>query len=74
MAEKLDLLQTVVTWPPDQVAAWLHGLALGEPVGGESFNWALFAFAAAANAREERSLLWARIALRVYGVLAERAT
>ncbi|MDC0709221.1 hypothetical protein POL68_12180 [Stigmatella sp. ncwal1] len=68
------LLQTVLSWPLQQAAAWLDGLAIGEPVEGEYFNWELLAFTAAARAHEERSLLWARIALRVYGVLAERAS
>jgi hypothetical protein len=74
MATKLTLLRTVLNWPLEQVASWLDGLAIGEPVGGEFFNWELFASTAAARAREERSLPWAHIALVVYGVLAERAS
>lgn len=67
------LLRTVLSWPLEQVEAWLEGLALGEPVEGEHFNWELLAFTAAARAHEERSLSWARMALSVYGALAERA-
>jgi hypothetical protein len=74
MGTKTTLLQTVLSWPLQQVAAWLDGRAIGEPVEGEYFNWELFAFTAAARAHEERSLLSARIALVVYGVLAERAS
>jgi hypothetical protein len=73
MATKITLLRTVLSWPLEQVASWLDGMAIGEPVGGEFFNWELFASTAAARAREERSLRWAHIALMVYGVLAERA-
>jgi hypothetical protein len=74
MGTKTTLLQAVLSWPLPQVAAWLDGLAIGEPVEGEYFNWELLAFTAAARAREEPSLWWAQIALRVYGVLAERAS
>lgn len=73
MATKITLLRTVLRWPLEQVSSWLDGLAIGEPVGGEFFNWELFASTAAARAREQRSLPWAHIALGVYGVLAERA-
>jgi hypothetical protein len=73
MATKSTLLRTVLSWPLEQVTSWLDGLAIGEPVGDGFFNWELFASTAAARAREERSLPWARIALMVYGVLAERA-
>ena len=74
MSTKTTLLQTVLNWPLHQVAAWLDGLALGEPVEGEYFNWELLAFTAATRAHEERSLSWARIALMLYGALAERAS
>ncbi len=70
---KISLLRTVLSWPLEQVSSWLDGLAIGEPVGGEFFNWELFASTAAAWSREEKSLPWAHIALMVYGVLAERA-
>lgn len=70
MGTKTPLLQTVLSWPLPQVSAWLDGLSLGEPVGGENFNWDGFAFTVAARAREERSLPWAHIALRVYEALA----
>ncbi len=73
MATKITLLRTVLSWPLEQVASWLDGLAIGEPVGGEFFNWELLASTAATRAREERNLRWAHIALMVYGVLAERA-
>jgi hypothetical protein len=73
MATKITLLRTVLRWPLEQVASWLDGMAIGEPVEGEFFNWELFASTAAARAREERSLLWAHIALMVYRVLAGRA-
>lgn len=73
METKNSLLQTVLQWPLSQVTAWLDGHAVGEPVGQEDFNWDLFAFTAARRAREERSLPWAHIALRVYAVLAERS-
>ncbi|MFP2906708.1 hypothetical protein ACLESD_16935 [Pyxidicoccus sp. 3LFB2] len=72
METKPSLLQTVLQWPRPQVTAWLDGLAIGEPLGQEAFNWELFAFTAARRAREERSLPWAHIALRVYEVLEER--
>jgi hypothetical protein len=72
METKPTLLQTILSWPLPQVRAWLDGLAIGEPVGGEGFNWDGFAFTAASRAREERSLPWAHVALLVYGVLAER--
>lgn len=65
---KTPLLQAVLSWPLQQVTAWLDGLAIGEPVEGEYFNWELLAFTAAARAHEERSLPWARIALTVYGL------
>ncbi|MCP3168151.1 hypothetical protein LZ199_35200 [Myxococcus sp. QH3KD-4-1] len=52
--------------------AWLDGLSIGEPVGGENFNWDGFAFTVAARAKTERSVPWAHLALLVYGVLAER--
>lgn len=74
MGTKSSLLRTVLRWPLEQVSSWLDGLVIGEPVGGEFFNWELFASTAAARAREERSLPWARIALMVYGVLVERAS
>ena len=74
MGAKTTLLRTIVSWPLQQVAAWLDGLAIGEPVEGEYFNWELLASTAAARAHEERSLSWAQIALMVYGVLAERAS
>lgn len=70
--ELASVLQTVLKWPLQQVRAWLDGLSIGEPVGGESFNWDGFAFTVASRARQERSLAWAHIALLVYGVLAER--
>lgn len=73
MVMKMTLLRTVLGWPLEQVSSWLDGLAIGEPVRGEFFNWELFASTAAARAREGRSLPWARIALLVYGVLVERA-
>ncbi|NBD10525.1 hypothetical protein [Corallococcus silvisoli] len=73
METKTPLLQTVLKWPLPQVRAWLDGLSIGEPVGGENFNWDGFAFTAAARAREERSVPWAHIALLVYGVLAGRS-
>jgi hypothetical protein len=74
MSTKSTLLRTVLRWPLEQVASWLDGLAIGEPVGGKFFNWELLASTAATRAREERSLPWARIALLVYGALAERAS
>ncbi|WP_338870679.1 hypothetical protein [Myxococcus stipitatus] len=72
METKPPLLQTVLTWTLPQVRTWLDGLSIGEPVGGETFNWDGFAFTAAARARETRSLPWAHIALLVYGALARR--
>jgi hypothetical protein len=72
METKPPLLQTVLKWPLSQVRAWLDGLSIGEPIGGENFNWDGFAFTIAARAREERSLPWAHLALLVYGGLAER--
>jgi hypothetical protein len=74
MGTKKTLLQKVVQWPHEQVVAWLDGLAIGEPVGGEFFNWVLFATVIASRAREERSLQRANIALMVYGVLTERTS
>lgn len=74
MDTKTPLLQTVLSWPSQKIIAWLDGLAIGEPVEGEYFNWELLAFTAAARAHEERSIPWARIALLVYGVLAERTS
>ncbi len=68
-----DLLDTVLQWPANDVAVWLDGLTIGEPVGGENFNWEVFAFTAAARAGEERSLPWAHIALRVYDGLSSRS-
>lgn len=68
-----DLLETVLRLPANDVAVWLDGLTIGEPVGGESFNWEVFAFTAAARAGKERSLPWAHIALRVYDGLTSRS-
>lgn len=72
METKNNLLLTVLRWPPERVETWLEGLTIDEPVDGEFFNWELLAFNAAAQAREERSLPWANIALRVYEGLVER--
>ena len=68
-----DLLDTVLKWSANDVEVWLDGLTIGEPVGGECFNWEVFAFTAAARAGEERSLPWARVALRVYDGLVNRS-
>ncbi|PTL83827.1 hypothetical protein [Vitiosangium sp. GDMCC 1.1324] len=62
----------ILEWLPQEVWAWLDRVTIGEPVEGEPFNWDGFAFTAAAQARRERSLLWANIALRVYEGLVER--
>ncbi|QDE71358.1 hypothetical protein BHS09_32690 [Myxococcus xanthus] len=67
-----SLVETVLRWPLPRLRAWLDGLVIGEPVDGEHFNWDVFAFTIAAQAREERSLGWAHIALLVYGALAQR--
>ncbi len=72
METKSELDSIVLEWPPEKVRAWLDGLIIGEPVEGEMFNWVGFAFTAAVQAREERSLAWANIALRVYESLVER--
>ncbi|XXF77727.1 hypothetical protein P2318_32465 [Myxococcaceae bacterium GXIMD 01537] len=74
MDTKTPLPQTVLRWPLPRVREWLDGLAIGEPVGGEHFNWDGFAFTAASRAREERSLPWAHLALQVYGALTGRAS
>jgi hypothetical protein len=74
MSTDITLLQPVLGWPLRQVTTWLDGLAVGEPVEDEYFNWELLAFTAAARAHEERSLPWARLALMVYEALAERAS
>ena len=68
-----DLLDAVLELPVKEVDAWLDGLTIGEPVGGERFNWEVFAFTAAARAGEERSLPWAHVALRVYEGLVNRS-
>lgn len=72
MEPKTPLLQTVLKWPLPQLRAWLDGLSIGEPVGGENFNWEGLAFTAASRARDERSLPWAHVALLIYDVLEAR--
>jgi hypothetical protein len=74
METKSDLFEAILKWSPPEVEAWLDEHSIGEPVRGESFNWDVFAFTAAARAREERSLSWARIALRVYENLVDCST
>jgi hypothetical protein len=73
MNTRHDLLTTVLQRPPQEVDAWLDRCVIGEAVGGEDFNWEVFAFTAAAQAGDERSVLWARIALRVYEALLNHA-
>lgn len=73
MESSRDLLDTVLAQPAKDVEAWLNGHPIGEPVGGESFNWEVFAFTAATRAGEERDLPWAHIALRVYEGLVKRS-
>ncbi|MCE9668373.1 DUF1456 family protein [Myxococcus stipitatus] len=51
----------------------MQGLVIGEPVGGEFFNWDAFAYVAGSNAREHRSLDWAIVAVRIYEALAKQS-
>ncbi|MCP3059260.1 hypothetical protein LXT21_10790 [Myxococcus sp. K38C18041901] len=73
MSHPRDLFDAVLAKPTQEVAAWLEGVTIGEPVDQEAFNWEVFAFTMATRAGEERSLPWARIALRTYEALAHRA-
>jgi hypothetical protein len=47
-------------------------MVIGEPVGGKHFGWELFASFLASDARRERSLPKARLAVMVYDTLAKR--
>ncbi|MCP3104935.1 hypothetical protein LZ198_39325 [Myxococcus sp. K15C18031901] len=51
----------------------MQGLAIGEAVDGEDFNWDALAYVAASNAREQRSLDWAILALGIYDALAKQS-
>ncbi|MCP3104937.1 hypothetical protein LZ198_39335 [Myxococcus sp. K15C18031901] len=67
------MIQAVLRWPLPQLQSWMERLVIGEPVGGNSFNWHGLAFSIAARAQRERSLEWARIAIRVYEALAHQS-
>ncbi len=67
-------LKIVLGLPLSKVDTWLDGRVIGEAVGGEPFNWDLFASVTASRAGNERNLSWAHIALHVYENLARRSS
>jgi hypothetical protein len=68
--KNLTLLKSMVDAPLHELEAWFGGLRPAEPVGGEPFNWELFACVIASRAQHERSVECARMAVSVYEGLA----
>src|SRR4051794_20907468 len=73
MTEGTSTVDTLLGLPPEQVAAWLERVTVGEAVGGEPVNWHGLAFTAASRAVTGRNPVWAAIAVRIYEDLARRA-
>ena len=64
-------LQELLQQSPVQVLNWLHGVEKGQHQVPLNFNWLGLAEAASFEARSQKNLTWAEVAIKVYQRLTD---